>query len=37
VAYFNTVKPPDERLVFEGKIHWMVYLPSIVLEAVEKY
>ena len=31
MAYSNTIERPDEPLVFEGKIHWMVYLPSIVI------
>jgi uncharacterized membrane protein YdbT with pleckstrin-like domain len=31
MAYFDTVKQPDEQLVFQGKIHWSVYVTSIVM------
>lgn len=31
LSYFDAVKRPDERVLFEGKIHWMVYVaPAIV-------
>jgi uncharacterized membrane protein YdbT with pleckstrin-like domain len=31
MAYFDTVKRTNEQLVFQGKIHWVVYLTPIVI------
>jgi uncharacterized membrane protein YdbT with pleckstrin-like domain len=31
MSYFETVRQPHEELLFDGRIHWLIYLPGAVL------